>query len=82
MKLNIAKILFEWSHRISSSELHAIKSESPCIMCNKQHHVKKKTKKKKHWSLITSFEYIATINLFTCAQYRIEVRSFTLAHSS
>lgn len=47
MKLNIAKILFEWSHGISSSELHAIKSESPCIMCNKQHHVKKKTKKKK-----------------------------------
>lgn len=47
MKFNIAKILFEWPHGISSSELHAIKSESPCIMCNKQHHVKKKTKKKK-----------------------------------
>ena len=42
MKLNIDKVLFQWSHRISSSELHIIESGSPCFMRNKQNHAKKK----------------------------------------
>ena len=43
MKLNIDKILFQWSHRISSSELHVIESGSPCIMRNKQNYAKTTT---------------------------------------
>ena len=79
MKLNIDKILFQWSHRISSSELHVIESGSPCIMRNKQNHAKTTTTTGYWWPHLN---ISPLINLFTRAEYRIEVRSFTLADSS